>query len=118
MTVNVTIDLSVGVGAVGANFLTLDDPTKGKLNDALFPLFNPTGPDLIENVASGAFSYSIRRGRSTELDQIDAGTLAVDLRNQDTMYQFDRVGIDPGRRVRVALDGGCGGQRGLPPNSG
>ena len=103
--IDVTIDLSVGIGAVGGNFMTLNDPVKGVLDEPLYPLFDPVGPDLIENVAVGAFSYFVRRGRLTELDQIDAGTLAVDLRNHDTMYQFDRAGIDPGRRVRVALDG-------------
>jgi len=102
----VSIELATGIGAIGESFLTLNEPVKGQLDDASYPLFNPVGPDITTDIAAGAFEYSIRRGRTNELDVPSTGTCAVNLRNHTAIYQFDGVdGYDAGRRIRVTLDG-------------
>lgn len=68
-------------GEYSADFLTLDDPAKGELDEALYPLFDGSEPDASVDLVGDAYAYSTRRGRSSELDDVSVGTLAVSLRN-------------------------------------
>jgi len=51
------------------NFFTLDDPTKGELNNATFKLAG----DILEDVTNEVRSVTVRRGRSRELERFQAG---------------------------------------------
>lgn len=88
----------------------LDDLVKGELDDATYVL----GGDLLvpSDITSNCYDISIRRGRSRELDEIQAGTCAVRLRNYDgsflpelmsTTDPFGAGNITPGKRVRVSV---------------
>jgi hypothetical protein len=102
--VEVFFDLST----VGGDFFTLDDPVKGKLDDTTFLLAG----DLAVDITGDVVSLAIRRGRSEELDQISAGTLQVQIDNQDGVFwpsplgdesRFGVGNIVPGKRVRVSV---------------
>lgn len=111
----IRLELMVGLGAVGGDYMTLDDPVKGELDEALYPLYDPTGSlELFENVAEYGYAYSYRRGRATEFDDVTAGSLAVDFRNHTGALLPAALGGDEsvfgvgaiilGRRVRLYLD--------------
>jgi len=107
-TVTPTVEVFFDQLGTGGDFLTLDDPVKGELDEATYPLFNAQPVDI----TSSAYSISINRGRMRELDEIVAGTCAVRLRNYDGTflpadldsladYAADAI---PGKRVRVSVD--------------
>jgi hypothetical protein len=64
-----------------ANALTLDDPIKGQLDDAGFPL-----ADDFADVSDDVRSVRIRRGRSDETTSVDAGNATVTLDNRARIY--------------------------------
>jgi hypothetical protein len=76
--VEVFFDLS----AVGGDFLTLDDPIKGELDDALYPLAG----DIATDITSDVTYITVNRGRSRELDEINAGQVWIGLENYDGQY--------------------------------
>ena len=78
-TVRIAFDLSL---AGAGNFFTLDDPTKGELDNATFLLAG----DLFEDVSNDVRSVSVRRGRSRELTAFTAGQASVVLDNRDRLY--------------------------------
>ena len=104
------IDVYFDLTALGGDFFTLDDDPKGKLD---------TGSDLAGEVATDitgyVTSYSLSRGRSRELDEIQAGTLSVTLNNYDgrflpeaftgTVGPYGSGNIVPGKRVTVMAAG-------------
>lgn len=79
--VEVFFDLS----AVGGTYFTLDDATKGKLDDTTYVLGGATPVDI----SSYVYGYTIDRGRDRELDQINAGVATVRLRNYDGEFVPD-----------------------------
>lgn len=89
------------------NFLTLDDPVKGKLNDVLYPLAGPVATDITEFVRG----YSVTRGRNRQIDEITAGVATIEAKNFAREFDPDYVDGDfygdllPGRRVTLAIDG-------------
>jgi hypothetical protein len=78
-TVRIAFDLSL---AGAGNFFTLDDPTKGELDNATFLLAG----ELFEDVSNDVRSVSVRRGRSRELTAFTAGQASVVLDNRDRLY--------------------------------
>jgi len=75
--VYIAFDLS----ALGGNFFTLNDTTKGLLNSA-FGL----GGELLTDVTNYVESVSISRGKSLELDRYSAGNLVVNLHNDSSTF--------------------------------
>lgn len=75
----VRVDLYTG--EVSGDYLTLDDPVKGELDEALYPLYDGPAPELTVAIEADAYAYSVRRGRSSELDDVSVGTLAIEFRN-------------------------------------
>ena len=61
----------------GGGFLTLDDAVRGQLDDVNYVLSG----DLSTDVTAYVHDFTITRGRSRELDEINAGTATVKLRN-------------------------------------
>ena len=66
-------------GAIDA--LTLDDPIKGQLDTALYPL-----ADDFADVSADVRSVRVRRGRSDETTSVDAATATVVLDNRLRLY--------------------------------
>ena len=77
--VRIAFDLSAGGSG---DFFTLDDPTKGELNNATYKLAG----DILEDVTEDVRSVTVRRGRSRELERYQAGAATVTLDNQGRKY--------------------------------
>jgi len=77
--VRIAFDLAAG-GA--GDFFTLDDPTKGELDNATYKLAG----DILEDVTADVRSVTVRRGRSRELERYQAGAVTVDLDNTGRKY--------------------------------
>ena len=78
-TVRIAFDLSL---AGAGNFFTLDDPTKGKLDNTGFKLAGEVYEDVSEHVRS----VSVRRGRARELTAFTAGQASVVLNNRNRLF--------------------------------
>lgn len=100
-----TVEFWFDLSATGGAFFTLDDPVKGKLDDTTYLLAG----DLATDVTSTVRSVSIRRGRSRQLDQVQAGSCSVALVNRDRNYDPLHSGspfdgnVVPGKRVTVRV---------------
>ena len=77
--VRIAFDLAAG-GA--GNFFTLDDPSKGELDNATFKLAG----DILEDVTNEVRNVTVRRGRSRELERFQAGAATVTLDNSQRKY--------------------------------
>jgi len=108
----VRVELYVGIDR-DAPYLTLDDPVKGELDEALYPLYDGVLPSITADLEADGYAYSVRRGRSSELDDVSTGTLAVSFRNFTGTFVPSTLvpsGSDvylPGKRVRLYLDEVC-----------
>jgi len=98
--VEIGFDLS---GNPDLDFFVLDDPQKGLLDNTQFLL----GGVLFFDVTSKVIDYSISRGKSRFLDRYPAGSLTVNLDNNDRTFDpvFENSPyagqIIPRREVRV-----------------
>lgn len=96
-----------GLPQTGSNFLTLDDPVRGKLDTAAYPLAGVT----VSDITSDAYEVSIRRGRNREVDEIDPGMASVRLRNFDRDYDGTYAAspyygkLTPGKRITISVYG-------------
>jgi hypothetical protein len=88
---------------------TLDDPVKGVLDNATYLLSSSDGDGV--DIATDSFSIQIQRGRSRELDEFEAGSATVTLRNfnrlYDNLYSASTYFGDlvPGKRVQIEMYG-------------
>lgn len=104
-----SVKIEIGFTEAGnsAPFLTLDDPTKGILDNTTFVL---GGAEVLVDVTEGFQSFSIQRGKSRDLDQFNAGQCSVVWNNNDR--DFDPTyeaspyfgQIVPKRQIRVTVD--------------
>ena len=102
-TVEVGFELTVG----DTPYFRLDDPIKGRLNNATYRLAGPIWIDITDNV----FSVSVGRGKNRELDRYSAGRASVSLNNEDRT--FDPLNMDspyvgniiPRRSIRITTNG-------------
>lgn len=78
-TVRIAFDLSL---AGQGDFFTLDDPVKGELDGTSFRL----GGDILTDVSDSVRSVSIRRGRSSETSNVDAGAGQIVLDNRNRFF--------------------------------
>ena len=76
--------VEIGFDLVGANapFLTLDDPTKGKLDDANYPLSGTIFYDVTDRMVE----INVNRGKNRQLDLYDPGLANVTLLNNDRVF--------------------------------
>jgi hypothetical protein len=76
--------VEIGFDLVGTDspFLTLDNPTKGKLDDPAFPLSGTIFYDVTDRMVE----ISIGRGKNRQLDQYDVGLATVMLQNNDRIF--------------------------------
>jgi hypothetical protein len=73
------------LGAESGDFFTLDDAVLGELDGV-----GVLAGEIATNITSRSYAYSVTRGRSFELDEIQTGRAAVELRNYDAMF-FPRI---------------------------
>lgn len=83
----VRIAFDLAAGGVG-DFFTLNDPTKGELDNATYKLSG----DILEDVTEDVRSVSVRRGRSRELERFQAGAVTIRLNSQDRKYDPSFIG--------------------------
>lgn len=84
----------------------LDDPVRGKLDDATYVLAG----DIATDITSDVVSVAMRRGRSRWLDEIQVGTCSFTVRNLNRDYDPTGAGlysanIVPGKRVQIDVGG-------------
>ena len=102
-TVEVGFELTVG----DTPYFRLDDPVKGRLNNATYRLAGPIWIDITDNV----FSVSIGRGKNRELDRYSAGRATVSLNNEDRTFDPLNAAspyagnIIPRRSIRITTNG-------------
>lgn len=102
-TVEVGFELTVG----DTPYFRLNDPVKGRLNNASYRLAGPIWIDITDRV----FSVSTSRGKNRELDRYSAGRATVSLNNEDRT--FDPLNQDspyvgniiPRRSIRITTNG-------------
>lgn len=77
------VEIAFDLNAAGqGDFLTLDDPVKGELGNAAYPLAG----DILTDVTSDVRQIIIRRGRSNDLDKYEAGAAEITLDNRQRLY--------------------------------
>lgn len=77
----VFIAFDLAAGGSG-DFFTLSDPVKGVLDNTDYKLAG----DILEDVTEDVRAISVRRGRSRQLEQFQAGAASVELRNDQRKY--------------------------------
>jgi len=77
----VEIGFNLSVNGVG-NWFTLDDATKGKLDNATYKLAG----EVLTDVTSTLREVSVRRGRSRTLERFTAGNASVTLDNRNRYF--------------------------------
>lgn len=101
--------VEIGFDVVGTNapFFTLDNLTKGVLDNTSFPLSGSIFYDVTEKVKS----IATRRGKNRQLDEYDAGLANIVLDNNDRTFdpEYDLSPyagqIIPKRAIRVSSGG-------------
>jgi hypothetical protein len=101
--------VEIGFDIVGFNapFFTLDDPTKGLLDNTEFPL----GGQIFYDVTDKVKSIATRRGKNRQLDEFDPGLANVLFDNNDRTFDpeyelspyFGQV--IPKRAIRISSGG-------------
>ena len=105
-----TLKVELGFTDAGVNppFFTLDDSTRGVLDNTTYVL---GGGEALVDVSSYLRTVSIQRGKSRELDRYDAGQASVTFNNlsrafDPTFTPSPLYGqIVPRRRIRITADG-------------
>lgn len=77
--VRIAFDLAAGGSG---NFFTLSHPTKGILSGGTVTSVFPLAGEFLEDITEYVRSVSISRGRSQELDNVDAGAATIVLDNR------------------------------------
>lgn len=87
-------------------FFTLDDATKGRLDNTVYPLAGAAFVDVTNRVRS----FNFGRGRAQTFATYPAGEIEIDLNNHDRAFDplYDpspfRGNIVPGREVRIKVN--------------
>jgi hypothetical protein len=87
--VRITFDLAAGGSG---DFFTLNDPVKGILTGGTVTSNFGLAGDILTDVTDDVRSITVRRGRSRELEQYQAGDVTVTLDSRDRKYDPSYVG--------------------------
>jgi hypothetical protein len=101
--------VEIGFDIVGANapFFTLDDPTKGRLDNTEFRLSGTIFYDVTDKVKS----IATRRGKNRQLDEFDPGLANVVFDNNDRTFDPEYAAspyfgqVIPKRAIRISSGG-------------
>lgn len=102
-----TVEIGFDIIGANANLLTLDNPTKGQLDNPAYPL----GGQIFYDVTDKVKSISTRRGKNRQLDQFDGGLANVVFDNNDRTFDPEFVNspyygqIIPKRAIRISSAG-------------
>ena len=105
------VQVFIGFEATGTlgTFFTLDDPTRGLLDDPTYLLADSTIFTDVTDHLSG--QVGVTRGRSREVDQFQAGTAQFTLRNEDRSFDPSNTSspyypsVGPRAQVQILLAG-------------
>lgn len=81
----VFIAFDLAAGGSG-DFFTLDDPVKGRLGGGTVVGAFTLAGDILQDVTSDVMSLSVRRGRSRQLEEFQAGAAAIVLDNSQRKF--------------------------------
>jgi hypothetical protein len=81
----VFIAFDLAAGGVG-DFFTLDDAVKGRLGGGTVVGAFELAGDILQDVTSDVMSLSVRRGRSRQLEEFQAGAASIVLDNSDRKF--------------------------------
>ncbi len=101
------VEIGFDVTSPTAPFFTLDDVTKGVLDNTSYPLSGAIFYDVTAKVKS----ISIQRGKNRQLDQYDQGLANVVLNNNDRTFDPEYAAspyfgqIIPKRQIRISSGG-------------
>jgi len=101
------VEIGFELTSTVAPFFTLDSPTKGVLDNTEYPL----GGKVFFDVTDRVKRYSIRRGKSQQLDNYNTGIASISFTNFDRAFDptFDGSPfagqIIPKREVRISTEG-------------
>lgn len=101
--VELGFDLPASVG----NFFKLDDPVRGKLDNTTYVLSGV----IFYDVTSRVRGFSIKRGKSRQLDNYQAGVASVILNNNDRAFDPTFAAspyygqVIPKREIRISSNG-------------
>lgn len=107
MANSTTVEIGVYLTTGDTPYFRLDDPVKGKLNNATYRLAGPIYYDVSNRVTSA----SIKRGKNRELDRYSAASASVSLRNEDRLFDPLNTAsifygnIIPRRQIRIRTGG-------------
>jgi hypothetical protein len=107
MSVQTTVEIGVFLTTGDAPYFRLNDPVKGRLDNASYRLAGPIFYDITPNVTS----VSVKRGKNRELERYSAGQATVVLNNETRLFDplnEDSVfygNIIPRRAIRVRSGG-------------
>jgi hypothetical protein len=102
-----TVEIAFPASASFGNAFLLNDPVRGVLDNVTYTL----GGNVWADVTADVISVSTSRGRNRELDNFNAGTATIDLRNNERQYDVTNTagtyygGILPRLPVRVTVEG-------------
>ena len=103
-----TVEICFNETPVGGDGFTLDDTTKGVLNN---PYYRLDGYLVFTDVTSKVQRVTVNRGRSRELDQFTAGSASIELYNKTRDYDPLNTAsphypyVLPRRYVRIKSNG-------------
>ena len=106
MATRVQIAFDLAANGVGSYF-TLDDATKGVLDNATYKLAG----DVLVDVTSKVRAVSVKRGRSRQLDRFVSGSANLTLDNRDRAFDPTNASsayygsIVPGKQITIDRDG-------------
>jgi hypothetical protein len=90
MTFLPRVSIAFDLNAAGqGTFFTIGDPVQGELGASAYPLLGPIPVDVTDFVRS----LNIRRGRTRELDRIDAGACSFTLDNTKRTFDPRNIGF-------------------------
>lgn len=98
------VEIGFDIIPADANLFTLDDATKGVLDNTSYPL----GGQIFYDVTDKVKSISVRRGKNRQLDQFDSGLANVVFDNNDRTFDPEYVNspyygqIIPKRAIRIS----------------
>jgi hypothetical protein len=101
------VEIGFELTSTVAPFFTLDSPTKGVLDNTEYPL----GGKIFFDVTDRVKRYSIRRGKSQQLDNYNTGIASISFTNFDRAfdptYELSPFAgqIIPKREVRISTEG-------------
>jgi hypothetical protein len=101
------VELGFDLPASAGNFFTLDNATSGQLDNTGFPLSGVIFYDVTDRVRN----FSIRRGKSRQLDNYQAGACSITLSNNDRAFDPTYEAspfygqVIPKREVRISSNG-------------